>query len=120
MKENVEFLTSYQFPEVSSDKFRLYITAAKTPGVNQIAVGLFEIVVTGRDDINLCSAGNNRFDVNNWNLWEGVPAFSDMAHYWWYGKGKFFADKTKLSIDMNYFTPTSKSIVPEDKSRCSE
>jgi len=71
--------------------------------------------------MNLCSSSPAKFKLEDWYQWElssgDHSPYQDMAQFWWFGQSKCFADSTKLFIDMNWSTETSKSIVPEDKKR---
>ncbi len=73
-------------------------------------VRIYEIAVMDKSDINICSATGFDLFKYLYSKWETgektVPIFHELAHYWWYGRGKFFADGTKLIIDMNYTSPT--------------
>ena len=114
--DNRDVFAIYQFPEVVSDKFRLYIT--RVPEAAKSLVRLYEIAIMDKSNKNICSAtGFNllRYISSRWETGEKTaPIFHEMAHYWWYGKGRFFADGTRLKIDMHYSTPTKKSVIPED------
>jgi len=114
--DNRDAFVVYQFPEVVSDKIRIYIT--RVPEAADSIVRLYEIAIMDKSNKNISSATG--FDLLRYmsSRWETgdkrAPIFHEMAHYWWYGRGRFFADGTRLKIDMNYSTPTRKSIIPED------
>lgn len=116
---NREIFVIYQFPEITSDKFRLYIT--KVPENAKSMVRIYEISIVDKFNNNLCSSTG--FDLlkylsSKWETGEKTaPIFHEMAHYWWYGRGKFFADGTNLIIDMHYSTPTKKSVRPENPNK---